>query len=42
MWFRTKHSDNDDYFGWVVNKNGTISSLKNDELVLGYGIASNE
>ena len=41
MWFRTKHSSNDDYFGWIVNENGTISSMKNSELVLGYGISPN-
>ena len=42
MWFRTLHSSNDDYFAWVVNENGTISSKNNDELVLGYGISENE
>lgn len=26
MWFRTLHSENDDYFAWVINENGTISS----------------
>lgn len=39
MWFRTKHSDNDDYFGWVLNKNGSIQSCKKDNLVLGFGIS---
>ena len=42
MWFRTKHSNNDDYFGWIINENGTISSKSNDKLVLGYGISPNE
>lgn len=42
MWFRTKHSNNDDYFAWVINQNGTISSKSNDQLVLGYGISPNE
>lgn len=42
MWFRTKHSNNDDYFAWVVNQNGSISPKSNTELVLGYGIATNE
>jgi len=42
MWFRTLHSKNDDYFAWVVNENGTISSKENSDLVLGYGISPNE
>ena len=42
MWFRTLHSSNDDYFAWVVNANGTISSKKAPKLVLGYGISPNE
>ena len=39
MWFRTLHSRNDDYFAWIINENGTISSKNNEDLVLGFGIA---
>jgi len=39
MWFRTLHSKNDNYFGWKINKNGTVSSKKNSKLVLGYGVS---
>lgn len=42
MWFRTLHGENDDYFGWVVNDDGTVTPKKNAELVLGYGISPNE
>jgi len=41
LWWRTKHSDNDDYFGYIINENGTVSTKKNSSLVLGYGIAPN-
>jgi len=39
MWFRTLHSKNDDYFAWIINNDGTFSSKKNQDLVLGWGIA---
>jgi len=39
MWFRTKHSNNDSYFAWVANENGTVSSKNEKDLVLGYGIS---
>jgi len=42
MWFRTLHSKNDDYFAWVINENGTISSENEKDLVLGYGISPDE
>ncbi len=42
MWFRTLHSKNDDYFAWIINDNGTISSQNNKDLVLGFGISLNQ
>jgi hypothetical protein len=42
MWFRTLHSRNDDYFAWIINENGTISSKNNKDLVLGYGLSKIE
>ena len=42
MWFRTLHNKNDDYFGWVINEDSTISSHKNQDLVLGFGISPNK
>ena len=42
MWFRTLHSRNDDYFAWIINENGTISSKNNTKLVLGFGVSKNE
>ena len=42
MWNRTLHSKNDDYFAWVINNDGTISSENNEELVLGFGISKDE
>ena len=41
MWMRTLHSKNDDYFAWIINEDGTISSETNQDLVLGFGIANN-
>lgn len=42
MWFRTLHSKNDDYFAWIINEDGTMSSKNNQDLVLGFGISNNE
>ena len=42
MWFRTLHSPNTDYFGWVVLEDGSIQSCKNPKLVLGYGVSKHD
>ena len=34
--------DRDELFGWKLNSNGTISSWGNGNLVLGYGIATDD
>lgn len=42
MWFRSLHSRNDSYFGWINNGDGTISCKNKSDLVLGYGAPKNE